>query len=125
MRARILPSRSPFATLVNSRLPSISATRLHRLLPLGCCLALQSDKVEKYMTKFKRTAGTPYTIITPSTPLAELKQFLDRNIFAIVTDWDRKFVLGVVTSQDFEVRSALFPQSFSPTCVFAAIDMPC
>ncbi|KAI0746882.1 hypothetical protein C8Q80DRAFT_1104750 [Daedaleopsis nitida] len=60
------------------------------------------DKVQKYMTKFKRTAGTPYTIITPSTPLAELKQFLDHNIFAIVTDWNRKFVLGVVTSQDFE-----------------------
>ncbi|TBU41723.1 hypothetical protein BD309DRAFT_964649 [Dichomitus squalens] len=61
-----------------------------------------SDKVEKYMQKFKRTAATPYTIITPSTPLAELEDFLSRNIFAIVTDWDRKFVLGVVTSQDLE-----------------------
>ncbi|KAI0711276.1 hypothetical protein C8Q76DRAFT_52741 [Earliella scabrosa] len=60
------------------------------------------DKVETYMTKFKRTAATPYTIITPSTPLAELEEFLKRNIFAIVTDWDRKFVLGVVTSQDLE-----------------------
>ncbi|KAM5533898.1 hypothetical protein V8D89_012438 [Ganoderma adspersum] len=60
-----------------------------------------SDKVEKYMTKFKRT-GTTYTVIAPSTPLAELEDFLSRNIFAIVTDWDRKFVLGVVTSQDLE-----------------------
>ncbi|KAI0764869.1 hypothetical protein C8Q74DRAFT_1005906 [Fomes fomentarius] len=60
------------------------------------------DKVEKYMSKFKRTAATPYTIITPSTPLAELADFLTRNIFAIVTDWERKFVLGVVTSQDLE-----------------------
>ncbi|KAI1798119.1 hypothetical protein LXA43DRAFT_1056346 [Ganoderma leucocontextum] len=60
-----------------------------------------SDKVEKYMTKFKRT-GTPYTVIAPSTPLAELEDFLTRNIFAIVTDWDRKFVLGVVTSHDLE-----------------------
>ncbi|RPD65615.1 hypothetical protein L226DRAFT_237516 [Lentinus tigrinus ALCF2SS1-7] len=61
-----------------------------------------NDKVDKYMTKFKRTAATPYTIITPSTPLAELEDFLKHNIFAIVTDWDRKFVLGVVTSQDLE-----------------------
>ncbi|KAI0827038.1 hypothetical protein BC628DRAFT_1370500 [Trametes gibbosa] len=60
------------------------------------------DKVAQYMTKFKRTAATPYTIITPSTPLAELEDFLKRNIFAIVTDWDRKFVLGVATSQDLE-----------------------
>ena len=58
------------------------------------------------MQKFKRTAATPYTIITPSTPLAELEAFLSRNIFAIVTDWDRKFVLGVVTSQDMEVCSS-------------------
>ena len=73
--------------------------------------AVQSDKVEKYMTKFKRT-GTPYTVIAPSTPLAELEAFLAHNIFAIVTDWDRKFVLGVVTSQDLEVRlSALSPSS--------------
>lgn len=63
--------------------------------------------MEKYMTKFKRTVGTPYTIITPSTPLAELEDFLKHNIFAIVTDWDRKFVLGVVTSQDLEVRSSV------------------
>ena len=63
------------------------------------------------MTKFKRTAATPYTIITPSTPLAELEEFLKRNIFAIVTDWDRKFVLGVVTSQDLEVRSSVSSDS--------------
>ncbi|KAL1943917.1 hypothetical protein VTO73DRAFT_3735 [Trametes versicolor] len=60
------------------------------------------DKVSQYMTKFKRTVGTPYTIITPSTPLAELEDFLKLNLFAIVTDWDRKFVLGVATPQDLE-----------------------
>ncbi|KAI8986890.1 hypothetical protein BD414DRAFT_487388 [Trametes punicea] len=60
------------------------------------------DKVSQYMTKFKRTASTPYTIITPSTPLAELEDFLKRNEFAIVTDWGRKFVLGVATLQDLE-----------------------
>ena len=63
--------------------------------------------MNKYMSRFKRTAATPYTIITPSTPLAELEDFLKHNIFAIVTDWDRKFVLGVVTSQDLEVRSSV------------------
>ncbi len=62
------------------------------------------------MTKFKRTIGTPYTIITPSTPLAELEDFLQLNLFAIVTDWDRKFVLGVATPQDLEVR---IPQRLS------------
>ena len=32
--------------------------------------------MNKYMSRFKRTAATPYTIITPSTPLAELEAFL-------------------------------------------------
>ncbi|KAJ8488038.1 hypothetical protein ONZ51_g3806 [Trametes cubensis] len=67
------------------------------------------DKVSQYMTKFKRTAGTPYTIITPSTPLAELEGFLKQNEFAIVTDWDRKFVLGVATLQDLEASSRVAP----------------
>ena len=62
------------------------------------------------MNKFKRTAATPYTVITPATPLAELEDFLRGNIFAIVTDRERKFVLGVVTPQDLEV-SALSSQS--------------
>ncbi|KAH9916725.1 uncharacterized protein BXZ73DRAFT_53623 [Epithele typhae] len=60
------------------------------------------DKVDQYMSRFKRTAATPYTVITPSTPLADLETFLKANIFAIVTDRDRKFVLGVVTSHDLE-----------------------
>src|ERR1700675_4594915 len=77
----------------------------------------QNDKVEKYMTKFKRTASEPYTLITPSSPLADLEEFLKHNIFALgttppflcllalrthdflvwflVTDYDRKFVLAV------------------------------
>ena len=82
-------------------------------MPIRRVLVLdrKDDKVETYMTKFKRTAATPYTIITPSTPLAELEEFLKRNIFAIVTDWDRKFVLGVVTSQDLEVRSSVSSDS--------------
>ncbi|PCH44905.1 hypothetical protein WOLCODRAFT_77976 [Wolfiporia cocos MD-104 SS10] len=61
-----------------------------------------SDRVSQYMTKFIRSASQPYTIITPSTPLAELEEFLRHNIFALITDQDRKFVLGIVTSQDLE-----------------------
>ena len=74
------------------------------------------------MTKFNRSPTTnPYTIITPDTPLAELEGFLRNHIFALgpyffsrlqivlswysslVTDYERKFVLGVATSQDLEV----------------------
>lgn len=35
------------------------------------------------MSRFKRTASQPYTLITPYTPLAELEEFLKHNIFAI------------------------------------------
>jgi hypothetical protein len=80
------------------------------------------------MTKFNRSPETnPYTIITPDTPLTELESFLMNHIFALstylllfcvscffcfvlgrmteylVTDYERKFVLGVATSQDLEV----------------------
>ncbi|KAF9457555.1 hypothetical protein BDZ94DRAFT_1272906 [Collybia nuda] len=61
-----------------------------------------NDKVIKYMTKFKRAVSEPYTLITPLSPLAELEEFLKTNIFALVTDNDRKFVLAVATSQDLE-----------------------
>ncbi|KAL0069662.1 hypothetical protein AAF712_003320 [Marasmius tenuissimus] len=55
------------------------------------------------MTKFKRSIGTnPYTLITPLTELKELEEFLKDNIFALVTDANRKFVLAVATSQDLE-----------------------
>ncbi|KAF8962297.1 hypothetical protein BDZ97DRAFT_1825497 [Flammula alnicola] len=58
------------------------------------------DKVSQYMTKFKRTSSEPYTTITPLSPLSELEEFLKTNIFALVTDQNRKFVLAVATSQD-------------------------
>ncbi|KAF7797040.1 hypothetical protein EIP86_008232 [Pleurotus ostreatoroseus] len=61
-----------------------------------------NDKVLVYMTKFRRSRSQPYTVITPSTPLAELEQFLHANLFAIVTDWGRKFVLAVATQQDLD-----------------------
>jgi hypothetical protein len=77
------------------------------------------------MTKFRRTASQPYSLITPSTCLADLELFLRNNIFALgtylssltvppfncnlflVTDYDRKFVLAVATSQDLEVSRIL------------------
>jgi len=62
-----------------------------------------ADRVYKYMIRFDRSASAdPYTVITPVTPLAELEGFLSNNIFALVTDVSRKFVLAVATSQDLE-----------------------
>jgi len=60
------------------------------------------DKVSEYMTKFNRTSSEPYTIITPLSSLSELEDFLKTNIFALVTDQHRKFVLAVATAQDLE-----------------------
>jgi len=64
--------------------------------------AKPDDKVSQYMIKFKREVSQPYTLITPATPLADLELFLQNNIFALVTDSSRKFVLAVATSQDLE-----------------------
>ncbi|KAF8634845.1 hypothetical protein AX17_004093 [Amanita inopinata Kibby_2008] len=74
-------------------------------------LADPSDKVHMYMIKFQRNASEPYTLITPATPLAELEKFLEKNLFALVTDSERKFVLAVATAQDLEnfvTRRGLF-----------------
>jgi hypothetical protein len=88
--------------------------------------------VEEFTIKFKRNPLHPYTIITPLTPLDELEAFLGDNIFALgrafkiprqcifdifllVTDPGRKFVLGLATSQDLEVPSYLSsrPRTFT------------
>ncbi|KAJ7057883.1 hypothetical protein C8F01DRAFT_1151439 [Mycena amicta] len=61
-----------------------------------------NGKVIDYMTRFKRTSDQPYTLITPLTPLVELEAFLKDNIFAIVTDPSRKFVVALATPQDLE-----------------------
>lgn len=62
------------------------------------------DQVINLATRFDRSSktGRPYSIITPDTPLEVLEEFLQSNVFAIVTDRERKFVLGVATSQDLE-----------------------
>ncbi|KAJ3514093.1 hypothetical protein NLJ89_g2572 [Agrocybe chaxingu] len=64
--------------------------------------ASPDEKVSQYMTKFKRVSTEPYTIITPLSPLSELEEFLKTNIFALVTDQGRKFVLAVATAHDLE-----------------------
>ncbi|KAJ3574328.1 hypothetical protein NP233_g1847 [Leucocoprinus birnbaumii] len=61
-----------------------------------------TDGISKFMNKFVRHSTQPYTLITPWSPLADLEEFLKSNIFALVTDSERKFVLGVATSQDLE-----------------------
>ncbi|KAF8480265.1 hypothetical protein DFH94DRAFT_741600 [Russula ochroleuca] len=62
-----------------------------------------TDKISSCMTRFIRSPRTnPYTIITPDTALTDLESFLKDHIFALVTDYERKFVLGVATSQDLE-----------------------
>ena len=56
------------------------------LIRLGGPLArtnLQDDRVIKHINKFNRTSSHPYTIITPSTSLPELEEFLRHNVFAI------------------------------------------
>ncbi|CAE6483836.1 unnamed protein product [Rhizoctonia solani] len=67
-----------------------------------------SDLISNYMTKFARGTGVEYTVITPETPLEELEAFLETTDFAIVTDWNRKFVLGVATKDDLSMAAEHF-----------------
>ncbi|KAJ9615847.1 hypothetical protein H2200_001924 [Cladophialophora chaetospira] len=73
-----------------------------------------SDPVSKVMVKFqrKRSEGrAAYKVITMETELYELEGFFEdigpfatgaKQDFAVVTDPNRKFVLGVVTRSDLE-----------------------
>jgi len=67
-----------------------------------------TDDVQSAMLKFRRS-GTPYKVITLDTPLEELEAFFEggadgksKQDFAVVTDPNRKFVLGVATKEDLE-----------------------
>ncbi|KAG5637180.1 hypothetical protein H0H81_005479 [Sphagnurus paluster] len=42
-----------------------------------------NSKVVDHMTKFRRTASEPYTVVTPLTSLADLEAFLKMNLFAL------------------------------------------
>ena len=66
------------------------------------------DPVEKAMQRFRRK-GKKYKVITMDTPLEELEEFFEGGVdgdrpedFAVVTDWNRRFVLGVATKWDLE-----------------------
>jgi hypothetical protein len=71
----------------------------------------ESDSVEKAMLKFNRRKGNVYKVITMDTPLEELEAFFEggaeglkgeKQDFAVVTDFGRRFVLGVATRSDLE-----------------------
>ncbi|KAL7628747.1 hypothetical protein AAE478_000262 [Parahypoxylon ruwenzoriense] len=65
------------------------------------------DPVSKAMARFERR-GKKYRVITLATPLEELEEFFEggdagqKQEFAVVTDEDRRFVLGVATRSDLE-----------------------
>jgi len=65
----------------------------------------EDDPVQNAMMKFKRK-GQTYQVITMETPLEELEAFFEgvhggnKQQFAVVTDPDRRFVLGVATRED-------------------------
>ncbi|KAL8670725.1 MAG: hypothetical protein Q9168_004752 [Polycauliona sp. 1 TL-2023] len=68
----------------------------------------ETDYVEQAMQKFQRS-GRIYKVITMDTPLEELEAFFAGGVagknaqdFAVVTDGNRRFVLGVVTKGDLE-----------------------
>jgi hypothetical protein len=79
--------------------------RLKQLLKEG--KVQESDPVEKAMQKFRR--GKVYKVITMDTPLEDLEAFFNGGVdgseaqdFAVVTDYSRRFVLGVATRSDLE-----------------------
>ncbi|CAG8783385.1 14603_t:CDS:2, partial [Acaulospora morrowiae] len=74
--------------------------------------ALPSEKIERWMFTFGSNNGSDggdkngskgstagvkrrkkYQLITPDTPLMELAKFFENHSFAVVTDFERKFVL--------------------------------
>lgn len=83
----------------------LSIPRLKQMLKEG--KVTESDPVEKAMLKFRR--GKVYKVITMDTSLEELESFfageedgLGPQDFAVVTDYTRRFVLGVATKSDLE-----------------------
>jgi CBS domain-containing protein len=84
----------------------LSIPRLREMLQDG--RVRESDPVEKAMLRFRRR-GRVYKVITMNTPLEELEAFFrggpdgsSPQDFAVVTDYARRFVLGVVTRADLE-----------------------
>lgn len=61
-------------------------------------------KVADHYIRFRKDVELPhkkFTVITPETPLEVLEEFFDSGEeFAVITDSQRKFVLGVATRED-------------------------
>ncbi|KAL8730767.1 MAG: hypothetical protein Q9166_003837 [cf. Caloplaca sp. 2 TL-2023] len=84
----------------------LNIPRLKGMLKNG--IVRETDHVEKAMQKFQRS-GKVYKVITMDTPLEELEAFFVDGVggsgsqeFAVVTDGNRRFVLGVATKADLE-----------------------
>ncbi|KAF9922301.1 hypothetical protein FBU30_007611 [Linnemannia zychae] len=97
-------SQLPVLNPTNRKLMGyISLTALTTLLEDG--QAQESDLVSKWMYSFlkKNKTGGPrskYETITPNTPLSDLAKFFEKHSFAVVTDDDRRWCLGVATKYD-------------------------
>jgi hypothetical protein len=68
----------------------------------------EESPVGEAMMRFRRK-GKVYKVITMDTPLEELEEFFNGGVngsepqdFAVVTDFTRRFVLGVATRSDLE-----------------------
>lgn len=84
----------------------LSIPHLRILLDTG--KVKEEDEVSKAMVKFRRK-GRVYKVITMDTPLEDLELFFNgggedgkKQDFAVVTDENRRFVLGVATRTDLE-----------------------
>ncbi|KAL7799135.1 hypothetical protein V8C37DRAFT_366694 [Trichoderma ceciliae] len=85
----------------------ISIPHLQSLLEAG--RVQPNDPLSAAMTRFQRK-GRKYQVISMQTPLEELEAFFRGDMpegawkeeFAVITDENRRFVLGVATVQDLE-----------------------
>ncbi|CDH58000.1 cystathionine beta-synthase [Lichtheimia corymbifera JMRC:FSU:9682] len=77
----------------------VSLTTLQERLDQG--VIQPKTAVQDCMFTFKKATGTlKYQLITPDTSLADLAKFFEKNSFAMVTDVNRKWCLGVATKYD-------------------------
>lgn len=74
--------------------------------------ARPSDKVKEHYVRFRKGAGSrEYRKITPNTPLEDLEAFFKSGEeFAVITDDERRFVLGVATKEDLDKFVQARPQ---------------
>ncbi|RIA96881.1 pyridoxal-phosphate dependent enzyme [Glomus cerebriforme] len=66
--------------------------------------ATLKDAISDWMFSFGSKNGGAkrkrYQLVTPDTPLSELAKFFEKHSFAVVTDSERKWCLGVATKYD-------------------------